>query len=73
MNSQNHCCSAAGICPTLQESRSERFNLAVWHPSRWRLLLDALLASPRHIHSYRDLSRRMVEDTLRQKERGDHQ
>jgi len=62
MNSQNKCC---------QQSRSPRFNVPVQGPSRWSLLLDQLLASPRRIHSYRDLGRRMVEDAMRKQDCGD--
>jgi len=55
MNSKNH----RNI-----ESRSARFNLPVQHPSRWSVLVDYVLASPMRIHRYRNLSRRIVEDTM---------
>lgn len=48
----------------LQESRSERFNLQVHHPAKWRFLLDLLLSSPMRIHRYRNLTTRMFEDTM---------
>ena len=47
-----------------QLSRSPRCNLPVSHPSRWHILLDQLLASPMRLHRYRDLSRRIVENTM---------
>ena len=52
-----------------QESRSPRFNLPVYHPPKWRVLLAPLLSSPMRLHRYRDLSRRIVEDTLTAKDR----
>ena len=51
-------------CDCNFESRTDRFNLAVRHPSKWRLLLDMVLASPMRLHRYRNLSTRIVEDTM---------
>ncbi len=56
MNTRNH--------EELQESRSQRFNLAVRHPAKWRFFLDLLLSSPMRLHRYRNLSIRIVEDTM---------
>ena len=70
MNSQHHCDNSLGHCAEPQISRSPRFNLPVTHPSRWQLLLDQLLASPMRLHRYRDLSRRIVEDTMLEKDCG---
>ena len=58
MNSQNRC---------NLESRSARFNLPVRHPSKWSILVDHVLASPMRIHRFRNLSRQIVEDTMREK------
>ena len=68
MNSQNYCHCASSDSATLQESRSQRFNLQVWHPPKWTLLLERLLASPTRIHRYRNLSRQIVERTLARKD-----
>jgi len=43
---------------TQQQDRQSR-------SSRWQLLLDQLLSSPTRLHSYRNLSRRIAEDTMR--------
>lgn len=58
MNSNNRC---------NLESRSPRFNLPVRHPSKWSILVDTVLASPMRIHRFRNLSRQIVEDTMRDK------
>ncbi len=47
-----------------KESRSERHNLPVCHPSIWRVIVDQILAPATRLHHYRDLSRRIVEDTM---------
>ena len=49
---------------TLQESRSPRFNVPVQHPSKWGLLFERVLASPMRLHRYRNLSVRMLEETM---------
>ena len=64
MNSHTVCNIPSGKCPSLQESRSPRFNLPVQHPSKWRLVLERVLASPMRLHRYRALSVRMLEETL---------
>ncbi len=51
-------------CDCNFESRTQRFNLPVRHPSRWQLIAEALLASPMRLHRYRHLSARMLEDTI---------
>lgn len=48
----------------LQESRSARSNLPVRLPARWRLFADLLFSPPTRVHRYRDLSRRMFEDSV---------
>jgi hypothetical protein len=58
MNSTNHCNF---------ESRSARYNLPIKQPSKWSILVDHILASPMRIHRYRNLSRQIVEDTMREK------
>ena len=64
VNPQNHNRHSVADNPELQESRSERFNLPVRHPAKWRFLLDLLLSSPMRIHRYRNLTTRMFEDTM---------
>ncbi len=64
MNSHSHSNNSVADNPELQESRSERFNLAVHHPAKWRFLMDLLLSSPMRIHRYRNLTTRMFEDTM---------
>jgi hypothetical protein len=64
VNPLNHRGNAATKDIVLQESRSERFNLQVHHPAKWRFLLDLLLSSPMRIHRYRNLTTRMFEDTM---------
>ncbi len=70
MNSQHQYDNSLGHCSVPQTSRSPRFNLPVSHPSRWHILLDQLLASPMRLHRYRDLSRRIVENTMVEKDCG---
>ena len=48
----------------LYESRSARHNARVEHPSRWRLIAELLLSPANRVHRYKDLSRRMLEDTI---------
>ncbi len=48
----------------LFEARTARSNLPVRHPNRWRLIADLLLSPPTHLHHYRDLNRRMVENMI---------
>jgi len=67
MNAQHQYDKSLGHCSVPQISRSPRFNLPISHPSRWHILLDQLLASPMRLHRYRDLSRRIVEDTMVEK------
>jgi hypothetical protein len=57
--------------PGLKESRSPRFNVPVRHPSKWGLLFERLLASPIRLHRYRNLSVRMLEDTIDKIDRRD--
>ncbi len=64
VNPHNHRGNAIAKDVVLQESRSERFNLQVHHPAKWRFLLDLLLSSPMRIHRYRNLTTRMFEDTM---------
>jgi hypothetical protein len=64
MNTYTECNNPLGKCLAVQESRSPRFNLPVQHPSKWRLVLERLLASPMRLHRMRALSVRMLEDTL---------
>ena len=64
VNPHNHRSNTAAKNAVLQESRSERFNLQVRHPAKWRFLLDLLLSSPMRIHRYRNLTTRMFEDTM---------
>ena len=54
----------SGEKPTIKESRTSRFNVPVRHPSKWSLLLERVLASPMRLHRYRNLSIRMLEDTI---------
>jgi hypothetical protein len=70
MNSHTHCNKSSGNYPATQQSRSARFNVQVEHPSRWRLVLERLLASQMRIHRYRTLSVRMFEDTMDSIDRG---
>ncbi|MDJ0939473.1 MAG: hypothetical protein QNJ00_06890 [Woeseiaceae bacterium] len=46
------------------ESRTSRFNLPVSHPSRWRLLVEQLLAPSIRIQRMRNLSARLFEDAV---------
>ncbi len=64
VNPHNHRSNTIAKDVVLQESRSERFNLQVRHPAKWRFLLDLLLSSPMRIHRYRNLTTRMFEDTM---------
>ncbi len=64
VNPHNHRGDPAAKDVVLQESRSERFNLQVHHPAKWRFLLDLLLSPPMRIHRYRNLTTRMFEDTM---------
>ena len=48
----------------LCESRSARCNVKVASPARWRLIAEFLLSSPIRTHRYRDISRRMLEETI---------
>ena len=50
--------------PALHESRTARSNLPVTLPARWRLFADLLFSAPTRVHRYRDLSRRMFEDSV---------
>ena len=63
-NPPSHHSNAVVSDAALQESRSERFNLPVRHPAKWRFLLDLLLSSPMRMHRYRNLTTRMFEDTM---------
>ena len=47
-----------------QESRTARFDLPVRHPAKWRFLLDQLTSSSIRLHRYRNLSARILEDTI---------
>ncbi len=60
----------SGKNPALKESRSPRFNVPVRHPSKWSLLFEHLLASPMRLHRYRQMSIRMLEDTIDKMDRG---
>ena len=53
-----------------QCTREDRFNLPVRRCSKLRPLLDLLLAPPARLHRYRNLSTRMLENTLEQTDRG---
>ena len=64
MKTHAECNKTLGLCQTLQESRSSRFNVPVHHPSKWSLIFERLLASPMRLHRYRTLSVRMLEDTI---------
>ena len=48
----------------LLESRTARSNIAVRHPARWVHFAELLLAPATRLHRYRDLNRRLVENTL---------
>lgn len=52
------------------EGRTARFNLPVCRRSKLRRLLDLLLAPPVRLHRYRNLTTRMLEDTLDKMDRG---
>jgi hypothetical protein len=39
-------------------------------PSKWSILLEQILAPSMRLHHYRDLSRRIVEDTIVEKDCG---
>lgn len=73
MNAHTHQEKTPSCKANLEESRTPRFNVPVRHPSRWAVLLDTVLASPMRLHRYRDLSRRIVEDTMRGQDCGGHQ
>ncbi len=64
VNPQNHSHHSVADNPKLQESCSERLNLPIRHPAKWRFLMDLLLSSPMRIHRYRNLTTRMFEDTM---------
>ena len=52
-----------------REGRTPRFNLPVCHRSRFRRLLDSLLAPSLRLHRYRTLSVRALESTLEKNDR----
>lgn len=54
----------------LREGRTARFNLPVRQPALWRFLLDQILSPAIRIHRYRNLSARMLEDTMREMDGG---
>ena len=56
-----HCYANAASC---HESRTPRFNLPVLHPAPWRFIADVVLSSPLRLHRMRNLTVRLVEDTL---------
>ncbi len=64
MNSKNLRCNSSPHFGQLKESRSERFNLAIQHPSKWRFVLDLFLSAPMRVHRYRVMSNRMLEETI---------
>ncbi len=72
MHSHNHCEKLSLCDVAIHESRSSNRNLPVSHPSRWRLLMDVFLSSPMRLHRYRNLSVRMLEETLKKIDDGDH-
>lgn len=49
---------------SMRESRTARFDLPVRHPALWRFVADQLLGPAKRLHDYRQLSVRMLEDTL---------
>ena len=73
MNAHKLLDKSPGTGAAQQLSRTPRFNLPVSQPSRWHILLDQLLASPMRLHRYRDLSRKIVEDTMYEKDCGRHE
>ena len=64
MNLHTHHTGPSGEKSAIKASRSPRFNIPVRHPSKWSLLLECALASPMRLHRYRNLSIRMLEDTI---------
>jgi len=66
MNPQDKCSSPPARHVEMREGRTARFNLPVRHPALWRFLLDQLLSPATRIHRYRNLSARMLEDTMRE-------
>ncbi|HNP65186.1 MAG TPA: hypothetical protein PKH39_14710 [Woeseiaceae bacterium] len=71
MNSQNICSQPACNVGPVQESRSQRFNLPVTHPSRWALIRDVFFSAPNHTRRYRALSQQMLKKTVKQLNRQD--
>ena len=55
---------------TDMEGRTERFNLPLCRHSTFRRLLASFLAPPTRLHRYRNLSTRMLESTLDEKDCG---
>jgi len=64
MHSLHHTESAPTCFAAIQESRCAHTNRPVQHPSRWRLLAELVLSPPTRLHRYRNLSVRMLEDTI---------
>lgn len=56
----------------LHEARTDRHNLPVRQPALRHLIADLLFSPPKHLHHYRDLSRRMVEHTVDNLDCGGH-
>lgn len=71
MHSHNHCEKLSLCNAAIQESRTSYRNVPVRHPSLWRFFADLLLSSPMRLHRYRNLSVRMLEDTLKTLDDGD--
>jgi len=49
---------------SIGESRKARFDTPVRYPALWRLLAWPLKGPAQRLHNYRQLSVRMLEDTL---------
>lgn len=64
MKSTNHHDSPRDTNAPLRECRTARFDLPVRHPPLWRFVLDRLLGPATRVHYYRQLSARMIGDTL---------
>lgn len=70
MNAQNRQDQQLANRASFKESRTARFNLPVQHPALWRFLRDQLLAPAIRMGRYRNLSTQILEDSLREMDRG---
>lgn len=66
MNSDNQHNRPLANDPVTRQSHTARFNLPVRAPGVWQFLLEQLLGPAVRLRKFRNLSTRMIEDTLDQ-------